>query len=86
MSKPKRKSVKAALKRSLAARRPPPKAKKVKQLSMNQLKAKWRTMHIKEHRNAIAGVENMRARMGDKWADNAIAWRVLQLKKMGVRP
>jgi len=86
MPKPKRKSVKSAIKRSLAARRPPPKAKKVKKLSFNQLKALWRATHIKEHRNAIIGIENRRGLMGDKWADNAVAWRQRELKKLGVRP
>ena len=86
MTKRKRKSTKAALKRSLAARRPPPKVKAKKPPTFNQLKAQWRALHIKEHRNALVGIENQRVRMGDKWADNARDYRLRELRKMGVRP
>ena len=86
MTKPKRRSVKKALKKALAPRRPAKKAAPKKKLSFNQLKAQWRVMHIKEHRNALVGIENRRSLMGDAWADAARDYRLRELKKLGAKP
>lgn len=44
-----------------------------------------RKMLIQEHTNAILSVEASRLLMGDKWADNCVAYRVRCLEKLGVK-
>lgn len=43
-----------------------------------------REARIKAHLSAIKGVEAQRELMGDKWAEATIAYRVRELKKLGV--